>query len=69
MLPKSLKKSFNSGVVIPHKIKNCTKCDNDKHCAECNILVIEIKVFEANLSLFKRKPFNQLGFMPPYYQE
>ena len=27
--PLSWKKSFNMGVVIPHKIKTCNKCTKD----------------------------------------
>ena len=48
MLPRFLKKSFNSGVVIPVKMRRCKNCNGEILCKECNIQVNENKEFEAN---------------------
>ena len=36
MLPKSWKKSFNNGVVIPLKMRFCKECNTEKHCNRCD---------------------------------
>ena len=38
-IPLSWKKSFSHGVVIPHKMKNCSKCTKDILCENCDKLV------------------------------
>ena len=36
-VPLSWKKSFNMGVVIPHKMRNCSDCKKDILCDECGV--------------------------------
>ena len=36
MLPRSWKKSFNNGVVIPAKMRQCNACKDGILCATCN---------------------------------
>ena len=55
------------GVVIPHKIRNCNKCDEDSFCDGCDKLMNQIKDFSANLIEFKRQPPNEFGHMLPKY--
>ena len=38
-VPLSWKKSFSRGVVIPHKMRNCSDCKNDSLCDRCDKLV------------------------------
>ena len=38
-VPLSWKKSFNQGVVIPHKMKNCGDCEIDSRCDRCDKLI------------------------------
>ena len=66
-LPLSWKKSFTQGVVIPHKMKNCTDCKKDIPCDNCDKLVNQRKEFSANLNEMKRQPPNELGHMLPKY--
>ena len=35
-VPLSWKKSFSQGVVIPHKMRNCTECKTDVLCEKCD---------------------------------
>ena len=51
----SWKKSFSQGVVIPHKMRNCTDCQNDLLCDECDKLVNQKKKFSANLNELKQQ--------------
>ena len=67
MLPKSWKKSFDSGIIIPTKMRFCNECDDNKMCVKCNIHINENKEFEANLNLLKRNAPNEFGYMLPYY--
>ena len=68
LLPRSWKKSFNIGVIIPKKMRFCNECDDDiKMCNKCNNQIHENKEFEANLNLLKRHPPNEFGHMLPYY--
>ena len=66
-VPLSWKKSFNMGVVIPHKMKNCNKCTKDILCDGCDKLVNQNKEFSANLNELKRQPPNEFGHMLPKY--
>ena len=50
MLPRSWKKSFNSGIVLPRKMSFCNECNDEKLCNKCNNEINEIKEFEANLN-------------------
>ena len=67
LLPKSWKKSFDSGVIIPKKMRFCNECSDEKMCNNCNNRINENKEFEANLNLLKRKAPNEFGYMLPYY--
>ena len=67
MLPRSWKKSFNNGIVIPTKMRQCNACKNGILCTTCNNQIKENKEFEANLNLLKRKTPNDFGYMLPYY--
>ena len=67
MLPRSWKKSFDSGVIIPKKMRFCNKCNNIKMCDSCNNQINENKEFEANLNELKRRKPNEFGHMLPYY--
>ena len=67
MLPKSWKKSFDNGVIIPKKMRFCNKCNDIKMCDKCNSQINENKEFEANLNLLKRDKPNDCGHMLPYY--
>ena len=69
MLPKIWKKSFNSGVVIPTKMRLCNECNNKRLCKRCNNQNNEHKDFEANLNLSERQTSNQFGHMLPYFKE
>ena len=42
-VPLSWKKSFSQGVVIPHKMRNCTDFKNDSLCDNCDKLVNQRK--------------------------
>ena len=53
--PLSWKKSFSTGVVIPHKMKNCTDCGKDVLCDNCDELVNQKRDFSANLNEMKKK--------------
>ena len=67
MLPRSWKKSFDSGIIIPTKMRFCKECNDNKMCVKCNNHINENKEFEANLNLLKRHPPNEFGYMLPYY--
>ena len=66
-VPLSWKKSFSQGVVIPHKMRNCTDCQNDLLCDDCDKLVNQRKEFSANLNELKREKPNDFGHMFPKY--
>ena len=63
MLPKSWKKSFNSGVDIPAKMRFCNECNGNIICNRCKNQMNESKDFEANLNLLKRQGPNDFGHM------
>ena len=66
-VPLSLKKSFSQGVIIPHKMRNCSECKKDLLCDRCDKLVNQRKEFSANLNELKREPPNEFGYMLPKY--
>ena len=68
MLPRSWKKSFYNGVIIPTKMRQCNACNDGILCVTCNNKINENKEFEANLNLLKRKAPNEFGYMLPYYK-
>ena len=65
LLPRSWKKSFKSGIVIPAKLKRSNECKDKILHTTCNNQVKENKEFKANLNLMKRKAPNQLGHRLP----
>ena len=67
MLPRSWKISFNNGVIIPTKMRQCNACKDGILCATCNIQINKNKEFAANLNLLKREKPNDRGHMLPYY--
>ena len=69
MLPKSWKKSFNNGIIIPVKMRGCDKCRAKLLCVTRINQINEDKEFEAILNLLVRKAPNQLGYMLPYFVE
>ena len=66
-VPLSWIKSFSQGVVIPHKMKNCTDCKKDILCDSYDKLVNQNEEFSTNLNESKREPPNDFGHMLPYY--
>ena len=54
MLPRSCKKSFDNGIVLPVKLKSCNEYKDEIFCDDCNKQVNENKKIEANLKLLKR---------------
>ena len=67
MLPRSWKKSFDSGIIIPAKMRFFNECNGKKTCNKCNNQINENKEFEANLNELKRHAPNDFGHMLPYY--
>ena len=53
MLPRSWKKSFDSGIIIPTKMRFCNECDVKKLCNKFNNQFNENNEFEANLNELK----------------
>ena len=43
MLPRSWKKSFDNGIMIPSKMRFCNECNDKKTCNKCNNLINENK--------------------------
>ena len=66
-VPLRWKKSFNMGVVIPHKKRNCTGCAKDILCDECDKLVNQRKKFSVDHNNLKRQAPNELSHMLPMY--
>ena len=66
-VPLSSKKSFSQGVIIPHKMRNCSECKKDVLCESCDNLVNQKKDFWANLNEMKRERPNNFGKMLPKY--
>ena len=67
MLPRSWKKSFDTGVIIPAKMRFCNKGKDGILCTTCNNQVNDNKELEANLNELKRHKLNDFGYMLPYY--
>ena len=61
------RKSFNNGIIMPTKMRQCNKCKDGILCTTCNNLIDEDKEFKANLYLLKRDVPNQFGHTLPYY--
>ena len=68
MLPRSWKKSFNIGIVIPVETRRCDECKGEIFCDDCSNQVNENKQFEANLNVLKREAPNEFGCKLPYIE-
>ena len=68
LLPKSWKKSFDSGLIIPTKMRFCNECKDRKMCDKFNNQINENKEFEASLNELKKLPPSKFGQMLPYYK-
>ena len=68
LLPKSWRKFFNSGIIIPTKMRFCNSCSNKRMCNKCNNLVNENKEVEANLILLRRRAASEVGYTLPYFK-
>ena len=66
-VPLSSKKSISMGVVIPHKMKNCSHCTKNNLCDNCDKLVNQNKEISAKLNELKRELPNEFGLMLPKY--
>ena len=66
-VPLSWKKYFSQGVIIPHKMRNCSNCKDGSLCDRCDNLVNKKKEFSANLNELKREKPNDQGHMLPKY--
>ena len=58
-------------VVIPHRTRNCNKCNKcteDILCHGCDKLVNQNEEFSANLKEMKRQPPNEFCHMLPEYK-
>ena len=67
ILPKIWRKSFDSGIIIPTKMRFCKECNDKKLCNKCNNQINENEEIETNLNELKRHPPNEFGHMLPYY--
>ena len=68
-LPLSWKKSFESGIIIPKKLRYCTNCRENIICDNCDKKINQIKEFSPNFNELKRQPPNENGYMLPWYIE
>ena len=66
MLPRSWKISFDNGIVIPTKMRQCNECKDGILCATCNNEINENKEFKANLNEIKRHRPNEIGHSLPF---
>ena len=60
-VPLNWKQSISQGVVISHKMRNCSNCTKDVLCDDCDKLVDQNKKFSANLVGLKREAANEYG--------
>ena len=67
MLPRSWKKSFGSGIILPTKMRFCNECNDNKMCNKCINQINENKELEAILNFLKRGSPNEFGYMLPCY--
>ena len=69
MLPRSSKLSFQNGIIIPTKMRQCYEGNDKILCMTCNNQVNENKEFEANLYLLKRQAPNDFGYKFSYSKD
>ena len=69
LLPKSWKKSFDSGIIIPTGLRFYNERNDLKMCNKCNKKINENKEFEANLNELKQHAPYEFGYILPYYKK
>ena len=65
-LPLSWKRSFESGIIIPKKLRYCTECHENINCDDCDKKINQIKEFSPNFNSLKRQPPDENGYMLPW---
>ena len=65
LLPKTWKKSFDSGLIIPKTMRFCNECNDKNMCNKCSYGINGNKEFEANLNELKTHPPDGVGYMLP----
>ena len=68
-VPLSWKKLFSMGVVIPHKLRNCSDSPNDILSESSDEIVNQTKEISANLKELKRQIPDKFGYMLPRYEK
>ena len=68
MLPKSGKKSFNKGIIIPPKMRFCNECNDKRMCIRCKNQFIEKKI-RSFFIIFKKTSPNELGIYAYFSNE
>ena len=63
----SWKKSFSQGVIIPHKMRNCSDCRKDMLCESCDNLVNQKTKISATLNELNRETTDDFARMLPKY--
>ena len=58
LLPKRLKKTFNSGIYIPTKMRLCNERNDKRMCKNYKNLVNQSKKFETLIILSKKTTFH-----------
>ena len=69
LLHKNWKEFFDSGKIIPTKMRFCNECNVKKVCNKCDNQINGNKEFEANLNFLKRQPPKKFGSKLPYFTE
>ena len=69
LLPKGWKESFDSGIIVPTKMRICSECNDKKMCGKCNNRINENREIKAILNELKRHPPNEFDYMLPYYKK
>ena len=68
-LPKSWKKSFYNGFMIPTKMRFCNEGNEKRLFIRCSNQYKESKEFEANLNLIKGQALNEVDLMFSCFEE
>ena len=55
ILPRLWKKSFNNGIIIPTKKKQCNECKDGILCTTCNNVIDEKKRIRSQLKFSKKR--------------
>ena len=65
-VPLSWKHSFDSGILIPHKQRYCSDCENGLICDKFDKLLYQTKKFPANMDELKSQTPNSIGLVLPW---